>query len=141
MHRGTAAALMLLGFTITAHAQPATLTLACKGTTTFTADDPDAKKLEPISMGIIVDFSARTVQDFGFPGVLDYPVKITGANKVTVAFLGSLETRYSNYRTQGSINCVTGDVEAISMVYDSKTGNILAQTAYTLQCRPTQRMF
>jgi hypothetical protein len=68
-------------------------------------------------------------------------VKITGANKVTVAFLGSLETRYSNYRTQGSINRVTGDVEATSMVYDSKTGNILAQTAYTLQCRPIQRMF
>jgi len=27
------------------------------------------------------------------------------------------------------------------MVYDSKTGNIPAQTAYTLQCRPTQGMF
>ena len=136
----TAAALLVVTSMTAQAAEPETLTLACKGTTTLDLGYEGAKP-EPISMGIVINFSAGTVQGFGNPGALDYPVKITGANKVTVAFLGSLETRYSNYRTQGSINRVTGDVEAISMVYDSKTGNILAQTAYTLQCRPTQRMF
>jgi hypothetical protein len=47
MHRGTAAALMLMGFTITTHSQPGTLTLACKGTVTNGADEH-----APVSMGI-----------------------------------------------------------------------------------------
>jgi hypothetical protein len=44
-------------------------------------------KPEAISMGIIVNFTARTVQGFGFPG--DDPVKITAWDDVTVAFSGS----------------------------------------------------
>ena len=43
--------------------------LACNGTTTTRLLD---EKEQPISMGIIVDFNARTVQGFSFPGVLDY---------------------------------------------------------------------
>jgi hypothetical protein len=50
----------------------------------------DAKP-EPISMGIIVNFVARTVQGFGSPSFMDYPVKITGINDVTVEFGGSQE--------------------------------------------------
>jgi hypothetical protein len=40
-------------------------------------------------MGIIVNFTNKTVQGFGAPGVLDYPVKITASNDVTVAFLAT----------------------------------------------------
>jgi hypothetical protein len=129
-----ARAVILLGLP-TAHAADTTLTLACQGTTTAGTED----KPEPISMGIIVNFMNRTVQGYGAPGVLDYPIKITAWNDVTVAFLGSHERIGST--TRGSIDRVTGDVEATSIVFDVKTGSIKIQTSYSLKCRPTPRMF
>jgi hypothetical protein len=36
--------------------------------------EEDAKP-DPISMGIIVNFTNRTVEGFGQPGLMDYPVK------------------------------------------------------------------
>jgi hypothetical protein len=92
-------------------------------------------------MGIIVNFTERTVQGFGFPGLIDYPVKITGANDVTVAFSGRQEVWSSVSSIEGSINRVTGDVAATSMLIASKTSKIISQTDYALQCRPAQRMF
>jgi hypothetical protein len=105
-----------------------TLTLACQGTTKL------GEKLEPISMGIIVDFAARTVHGFGYPGLsgrFDFPVKITGMNEVTVAFHGSNQTGVS---ITGSIDRVTGDAEA-----RTQTPDLILR--YALQCKPTQRMF
>jgi hypothetical protein len=119
-----------------AQAADTVLTLACQGTTTSGVEDA---KPEPVSMGLIVNFTNRTVQGFGSPGVIDYPVKITAWNEVTVAFLGSEDKYRSSIR--GSIDRVTGDVEATSMVTDAKTGNIVASTSYALKCRPAQRMF
>ena len=84
-------------FAATAQAQ-ATLTLSCKGTTNNGAE-PDVK--QPISMGIIVNFTSRTVQGFGFPGLIDYPVMITAANDVTIAFSGRQEILTSLSSTQG----------------------------------------
>src|SRR5215813_9959096 len=82
----TVGALLILGwsFTTLAHAQPNMLTLACKGTTTEILASPLAS--DPISMGIIVNFTTRTVQGFGSPGWDDFPVKITAANDVTIVF-------------------------------------------------------
>jgi hypothetical protein len=71
-----AGAFLMLGlsFTTAAQAEPATLTLACNGTTTWML--PWAKP-DPFSMGMIVNFAARTVQGFGFP------LKITAADELT----------------------------------------------------------
>ncbi len=52
----------------TAQAADTTLTLACQGTV---ISDLENAKPEPVSMGIIVNFTNRTVQGFGAPGVLD----------------------------------------------------------------------
>jgi hypothetical protein len=62
----------------------------------------DAKR-EPVSMGIIVNFTTRTVQGFGAPGLLDYPVKVdvqasetnanTKASKFTAATNYALKCR------------------------------------------------
>jgi hypothetical protein len=52
-------------------------------------------KPEPISIGIVVNFTNRTIQGFGYPGfsgLFDFPVKITGTNEVTIAFHGSNQT-------------------------------------------------
>jgi hypothetical protein len=120
-----------------AQAAEPTLTLACQGTTTRLMVDPI--KPEPVSMGLIVNFTDRTVQGFGLPGVMDYSVKITAWNEVTVSFLGS-ENKYRS-TIRGSMDRVTGDVEATSMVTDAKTGDIVISISYALKCRPAQRMF
>jgi hypothetical protein len=122
-----------------AQAQPNSLTLACKGTTTFGSGEE--AKPEPISMGIIVNFTTRTVQGFGTPGWDDYPVRITAANDVTVVFKGSSEILTSLASINGTIDRVTGDVEATSMLFNQKTSKVIAQTIYALQCRPAQRIF
>jgi hypothetical protein len=113
----------------TAQAADSILTLACRGTATDTIVD----KPEPVSMGIIVNFTKRTVQGFED----DYPVKITGWNDVTVAFSG--EDR-KGAQTMGSIDRVTGAVEATSMVINAK-GEVTYSLKYSLKCRPAQRMF
>jgi len=41
----------------------------------------------------------------------------------------------------GSIDRLTGDVEATSSLRDPKAGTVITQTDYALQCRPAQRMF
>ena len=51
----------------------------------MTSAREDAKP-EPVSMGIIVNFTDRTVQGFG-----SYPVKITAWNDVSVEFSGSID--------------------------------------------------
>jgi hypothetical protein len=90
-------------------------------------------------MGIIVNFTKRTVQGFGYPGLLDFPVNITAWNDVTVAFAGS--DKFSRSSIMGSIDRVTGDVEAAYSSTAAKTGEIVMSTSYSPKCRPAQRMF
>jgi hypothetical protein len=131
-------AILLLIFVATAQAQPATLTLSCKGTTTAPMI-PDEKP-QPISMGIVVNFSTRTVQGFVVPE-FEFPVMITAANDVMVAFSGEQILPSSVHIIFGSIDRVSGDVEATSSITDPKTSKSISQTDYTLQCKPTQRTF
>jgi hypothetical protein len=87
---------------------------------------------------------ARTVQGLGYPGFLDFPVKITGMNEVTVVFGGydtSVLSQSTHRNIDGSIDRVTSDVEASSMVSNAKTNSIVTSTTYSLTCRPAQRMF
>jgi len=102
----------------TAQAADTVLTLACQGTTTSGVENA---KPEPVSLGIIVNFTNRTVQGFG--NVLDYPIKITVWNDVTVVFEGSSPRSI----TSGSIDRVTGDAEATSILMDA-TSKILMST-------------
>jgi hypothetical protein len=117
----------------TAQAADSTLTLACKGTTTSGLEDA---KPEPVSMGIIVNFTNRTVHGFVFPA------KITDADEVTVSFEGSKPYSASAiWYNRGGIDRVTGDVEATFTQSDTKTGHIFASTNWLLKCRPALRMF
>jgi hypothetical protein len=122
---------MMAAISMTAQAADDTLTLACKGTVT-----EDAKP-EPISMGIIANFTNRTVQGFED---LDFPVKITGVNEVTVSFLGE-RLDVTNERFEGSIDRVTGAVNAYYTMMNLHTGGIVYSIRYVLKCRPAQRMF
>jgi len=113
------------------------LTLACQGTTTSGSEE----KPDKVSMGIIVNFTKRTVQGFGSPGLIDYPVQITAWNDVTVAFSGSHVFANQNLSIRGTIDRVTGDVEATDLSTDTTTHKIVSSLTYTLKCRPAQRMF
>ena len=133
---------MVAGLSMTAQAaEPTTLTLACKGTATDLTQT-DAKP-ETISMGIIVNFTARTVAGFTYDtartgaGYVYYnPVpaeaEIKVANEAIIVFSGDSKNRG---RIQGSIDRVTGAVE----VWLEE--NTYSSTGYSLKCSPTQRKF
>jgi hypothetical protein len=104
----------------TAQAADTTLTLACQGT----VSQNDAKP-EPISMGVIVNFAARTVQGFG------YQAEITSMDDVSITFARS--------GLNGTVDRVTGDLEATSVL--SGNNKVILAMNYLLKCRPTQRMF
>ena len=118
-------------------AEPETLTLACEGTA---ADHikPDAKP-EQITMGIVVNFTARTVAGFTYPGLEEFPVVIRDANEVHITFTGSNESGSSI--VAGDINRVTGELWASSTMRDANTSKIVTSSSYSLQCRPTQRVY
>ena len=120
---------------VTQAAEPTgTLTLACQGTVTNNTK-PDAKP-EQITMGIVVNFTARTVAGFTYPGLEEFPVVIRDANEVLITFAGSNESGSSI--VAGDINRVTGELWANSTMRDAQTSKIVVSTSYSLQCRPTQ---
>jgi len=95
---------ILLAFLGLAAAEPTgTLTLACQGTATQDAE-PDAK--EPISMGIVLNFTTRTVQ--GFPHIGGAEItKIDDGHIVFVArYHGSKEV-HDEWGFVGTIDRVT----------------------------------
>ena len=97
--------------------EPGTLSLACKGTVTTETMGSD-KRRDPVSTGIVVNFTTRTVQ-FAFRHA-----EITDVDDARVAFR-DLESGIT-----GTIDRVTGNTQATS-----------SGSAYSLQCKPVQRMF
>ena len=96
-------------------------------------------------MGIIVNFTNSTVLGFGNPDPNeDFPIKITGVNGVTISFQGKRPDNpkaATDRRIEGTIDRVTGDVNATDTLTNLKTSKIAYSTRYALKCRPTQRMF
>jgi hypothetical protein len=127
---------MLVGLP-TAQAADTTLTLACQGTTTAGTED----KPEPISMGIIVNFTKKTVHGFGDPFFGEQLIKITGITETAVYFSADDKLLNSSRSVMGAIDRVTGDVWADFTSTDNKTGKTITSTSYALKCRPAQRMF
>jgi hypothetical protein len=123
----------------TAQAADETLTLACQGTTMAGTEDA---KPEPISMGIIVNFTKQTVHGFDDPFFGEQLIKITGITETAVHF-GARDTLFqtTTRSVMGAIDRVTGDVWVDATSSDAKTGKTITSTSYALKCRPTQRMF
>ena len=121
---------------MTARPTDATLTLACKGTVTtkvmsgrFADYEPD-----PFSMGLIVNFTARTVQGTARwgPYLFDDQLQITDWNEETVVFGGL--SRFLGMKISGSMDRVTGDVGMVATAEGEAFD-------YSLKCRPAQRLF
>jgi hypothetical protein len=126
----------------TVQAADETLTLACEGTKTETSQyGGDAERREAISLGIIINFTARTVT--GFPDVegLIRPM-ITDVNETTISFSGSSDpTATVSYSMNGTIDRVTGAAKAGFMSFPKEGYGLTWTTSYALKCKPTQRMF
>jgi hypothetical protein len=136
--KAVAAALLVITSMTAQAAEPETLTLACQGTQTKLTELTDAKpESQSISMGIVVNLTARTVEGFIPPGVGEFPVKIDAINQVTVSFGGYKD----GWRVVGGIDRVTGDVDATIECRNQKTGNLISGAGYSLKCKPAKRMF
>jgi hypothetical protein len=93
-------------------------------------------------MGLVVNFTTRRVEGFGVVSTLmDYPVEITGINDATISFGGSQYLLATSAHIGGSIDRVTGDVEATSVVRATNPPRTIMSMDYSLKCRPAQRMF
>ena len=129
-YRILASAAIIADLTIAAQAAaPETLTLTCKGTATIRADFP---KPYSLSMDLVVDFTARTVQGTARqrPYVFGDQLQITEWNEATVIFRGF--SQFLGKNVSGSMDRMTGDV---GMVATSTTQTI----DYSLKCTPAQR--
>jgi hypothetical protein len=128
-----ALAVMLVGLPT---ARAADTTLACKGTVTIRVMGGRFAEYEPdeISMGLIVKFTARTIQGTARRGpyLFDDQLPITDWNEGTVVFEGF--SKFLGMKIWGSMDRVTGDVGMVAtaegQAYD-----------YALKCSPAQRMF
>jgi hypothetical protein len=128
--------LVVAGLSMMAQAaEPATLTLACQGTVTIKSSGPLEYDPDPVSMGLIVNFTARTVQGTARwgPYLFDDKLQIIEWNEVTVVFEGF--SRFLGRNIGGSMDRVTGDVGMVA------TAKEAAAYDYALKCRPAQRMF
>jgi hypothetical protein len=126
--------LAFLGLATAQAAEPTgTLTLACQGTTADFSR-PDDKEL--LSTSIIMNFATQTIVGLDAPS--NSSIKILDMDEVTVNFGGG--SSYPEWSIAGSINRVTGDVEATSTLSIAKTHKMI-QTSILLKCKPTQRMF
>jgi len=115
-----------------------TLRLACQGTAT-NRDYGGATgegEPEPYSMGIVIDFTAQTVEGFR-----PIRAKIRTVTNAIVAFEGSEGGNLITHTISGLIHRVIGDMQATLTFRDKDTGTVRARISYDLQCRPAQRMF
>jgi hypothetical protein len=128
--------LVLVAGLSTAQAADTTLTLACKGTVSIKvmAGSFADYEPEPVSMGLFVNFTTRTVQGTARwgPYLFDDKLQMTEWSEATVVFGGF--SKFLGMKVVGSMDRVTGNVGMVAtaegQAYD-----------YALKCTPTQRMF
>ena len=130
MSNMNAAMLLALYSLSTSSAQAAdTLMLACKGTSIDLTKD-DAKP-EATYMGIIVNFTTRTVDLSSWPRE-ESPIEISEMNDVQITFGG----RAGDRGVLGTIDRVTGRVLVIEVEVDARTKSVRSNKGYSVECSP-----
>jgi len=125
-----AAMLLALYSLSTSSAQAAdTLMLACKGTS-IDLTKGDAKP-EATYMGIIVNFTTRTVDLSSWPRE-EAPIEISEMNDVQITFGG----RAGDRGVLGTIDRVTGRVLVIEVEVDARTKSVRSNKGYSVECSP-----
>jgi hypothetical protein len=114
----------------TAHAADTMLTLACKGTA---AHGNNNEQL--VSLGVIINFTKGTIDGIGA-----FPIKIIRTDETTVMFREATDRGWGKSVVYGSIDRVTGDLQASEDIVTEKGGREEV-SSYELKCKPAQRMF
>ena len=133
--------LLALALSTAQAAEPTgTLTLACQGTATDKTDLREAAKPEPVSMGLIIDFTTKTVAGFDsvLPSFSAGRVKITVVDSTSIGFSGTAGNGAAIF---GTVDRITGDVEAATEHWSYEANKLQWAKGYSLKCKPTQRMF
>jgi hypothetical protein len=130
-----AALLVVASLSMTAQAAETTLTLACEGTATGKSGSSTEYDPDPVSMGLIVNFTNRTVQGTSRwgPYLFDDQLQIVDWNEGTVVFRGF--SKFLGMTISGSMDRVTGNMRMLA------TQEGVSSIDYSLKCTPTQRMF
>ena len=130
MSNMNAAMLLALYSLSTSSARAAdTLMLTCKGTSIDLTKD-DAKP-EATYMGIIVNFTTRTVDLSSWPREKS-PIEISEMNDVQITFGG----RAGDRGVLGTIDRVTGRVLVIEVEVDARTKSVRSNKGYSVECSP-----
>jgi hypothetical protein len=133
---GTVAlAAMVAAVSMAVQAADETLTLACQGTVTIKTMSSTEYDPDPVSMGLVVNFTTRTVQGASRwgPYLFDDQLQIDEWNERTVVFSGF--SKFLGRTIKGFMDRVTGDLGMIATAKESHAYD------YSLKCKPTQRMF
>jgi hypothetical protein len=110
--------------------------LACKGTVTIKGSPIGDYDPDTVSMGLIVNFTTRTVQGTSRWGNLfDDQLQIIDWNEWTIVFNGF--SIFLGKNIHGSMDRVTGDLNMIS----TAEGQGFVHDVYSLKCRPKERSF
>src|SRR5262249_15251076 len=130
-------ALAALSISTAQAAEPTgTLTLACQGTVTANIE-PDANA-EPISMGVVREFTTGTVKGFPHQGEAEIPRVDDGIIVFVASYHGDKVP--VEWTFDGTIDRVTGDLEAhsVTMRMDRDINSRSRIVSYSLKCKPTQ---
>jgi hypothetical protein len=111
-----------------------TLTLTCNGTASMTGGIGDTG---PVSMGLIVNLTTRTVHGFREQFQTDgseAQLKITEVKEAILVLRGQMG---SIIALSGFMDRMTGDMTVTA----TQRSPVVFSKTYTLKCRPAQRMF
>ena len=102
---------------------------------TIKSASPPEYEPDPVSMGLVVNFTNRTVQGASRwgPYLFDDQLQITDSNERTIVFSGF--SKFLGRTINGFMDRVTGDVGMVATAEGSGAFD------YSLKCRPAQRMF
>src|SRR5262245_46605806 len=125
---------MMAALSATVQAADETLTLACQGTASMTGGIGDTG---PVSMGLIVNLTTRTVhgfrEQFQTDGS-DAQLKITEVKESILVLRGQMG---SIIDLSGFMDRMTGDMTVTA----TQRPPVVFSKTYSLKCRPAQRMF
>jgi hypothetical protein len=98
---------------------------------------------EPISIGVIVNLTKRTVTGLDDkPPLTEPPLQIRSVNETAITFgmYWSSEDGQTIKDASGKLDRLTGDME-VTRTFTQDAYISTSAWNYSLKCRPTQRMF
>ena len=130
---------MVTCLSMTAQAADTTLTLVCKGTASMKTSTGDSGDTGPVSMGLVVDLTTRTVHGFREQFTeIEVQLNITEVKEAILVLRGQLSGEMRSIMDlSGFMDRMTGDMTVTA----TQRPPVVFTKTYSLKCTPAQRMF